>query len=742
VPRVRSLVPALLAALVLAACGSIERLWAPPEPLAVPAPASQGAAAVRAGPPAGGQRLSGAPSPAGFVRPGSGTQLGPAPFFTGPATGGEFTLNFVDVDVAEVARVVLGDMLRVPFVVDPRVRGPVTVETAQGVPRAALLPTLSAALRTHGAGLVETPAGFEVVPLPDARRLASLGGRGGGGIVPISPRFAAAADLVRALQPFLGEEVAATVDAQRNVLVLSGDRRQVENLVQLVAVLDVDAMGGRSFALYPLRTASAGAVARELEGVFAGSAGVRFLPIQRQNSILAIANAPATLARVSQWVRDLDQAGGRDEVQVYVYQVEYGRATDLARVLGRLFGSGGETGAERMPPAERTVAPGLAASRLVGPPSLPGLGGGVPGAAMPGLGGGVPGSGGGLFGGQQQPGAAMPDGQDPAGGQRAAGTEPEPVPEMQLPGNDRGAPGPRIIADANSNTIVVQSTASDWGRIEAALRRLDQVPLQVLIEATIAEVTLNDQLRFGLQFALRSGNFSFNLTPQARAAGQPIGVPGVLGLVDAGAGANIALEALSSLTRVNVISSPQLMVVSNQTAQLQVGDQVPVATQSAVPLDQVANSRIVNSIQFRDTGVILRVTPRVNSSGLIGLDVEQEVSDVVPTTTSGIDSPTIRQRRVRSTVAVQSGETVALGGLIREQRNATRTGIPGLRDLPVVGPLFGLTDNSDGRTELLVLITPRIVRNSEEARAVTAELRGRLRGLQPASATPPQPRAR
>jgi general secretion pathway protein D len=335
------------------------------------------------------------------------------------------------------------------------------------------------------------------------------------------------------------------------------------------------------------------------------------------------------------------------------------------------------------------------------------------------------------------PAPATPDPREPPPTPDPTGTGPEPVPEMVLPGGERGAPGPRIIADANSNTIVVQATANDWTRIEAALRRLDQVPLQVLIEATIAEVTLNDQLRFGLQFALRSGNFSFNLTPQARGPNQPIGVPGVLGLVDAGAGANIALEALSSLTRVNVISSPQLMVVSNQTAQLQVGDQVPVATQSAVPLDQVANSRIVNSIQFRDTGVILRVTPRVNSSGLIGLDVEQEVSDVVPTTSSGIDSPTIRQRRVRSTVAVQSGETVALGGLIREQRNATRTGIPGLRDLPVLGPLFGLTDNSDGRTELLVLITPRIVRNSEEARAVTAELRGRLRGLQPASAPAP-----
>jgi general secretion pathway protein D len=727
VPHPRRRDAAFAALLLLAGCGSIERLWAPPAPLPLPElSAGTGAPAPRT--PPGGVRLSGGAPPAGFVRAGSGTALGPAPFFAGPAAGGEFTLNFVDVDVAEVARVVLGEMLRVPYVIDPRVRGPVTLETAQGIPRVALVPTLTAALRAQGAGLVETPAGFEVVPLADARRQASLGGRGAGSLVPISPRFANAADLARALAPFTGEDLAVNADAQRNLLLLSGDRRQVENLLQLVSVLDVDVMAGRSFALYPLRTASAGAVVRDLQGVFAGAGGVRFLPIQRQNSVLAIANTPTALTRVAQWVRDLDQAGGRDEMQVFVYQVEYGRATDLARVLTRLFGGAPEQ-AERMPTAERAVAPGLAASRLVGPVSLPG---GQPGG---GVGLGLPDPAGTPQAGSMP--RATPGGTEPEAPRTEA--EPDPLPGPIQAGMERPQ-GPRIIADANSNTIVVQGTAADWARVEAALRRLDQVPLQVLIEATIAEVTLNDRLRFGLQFALRSGNFSFNLTPEARSGSAPIGVPGFLTLINTGAGSNVALEALSSVTNVNVISSPQLMVVSNQTAQLQVGDQVPIATQSAVPLDTIGTGRIVNSIQFRDTGVILRVTPRVNSSGLIGLDVEQEVSDVVPTTSSGIDSPTIRQRRVRSTVSVQSGETVALGGLIRDQRSSSRSGIPGLRDLPVLGPLFGVTDNADGRTELLVLITPRIVRNSEEARSVTAELRGRLRGLAPPAVAPARAR--
>jgi len=265
------------------------------------------------------------------------------------------------------------------------------------------------------------------------------------------------------------------------------------------------------------------------------------------------------------------------------------------------------------------------------------------------------------------------------------------------------------------------------------LDRLDQVPLQVLIEATIAEVTLNDRLRFGLQVALRSGNFGIAINPEPRGAADSV-LPGLFGQIALGGDSRVVLDALSGITNVNVVSSPQLMVLSNQTAVLQVGDQVPIATQSATSLD-VTNGRVVNSIQLRDTGVILRVTPRVNSSGLIGMDIEQEVSDVVPTDTSRIESPTIRQRRVRSTVAVQSGETVALGGLIRSTVDQTRSFIPGLRDIPILGALLGSTEANDGRTELLVLITPRIVRNSEEARALTAELRSRLRGLDPQGAT-------
>jgi len=266
--------------------------------------------------------------------------------------------------------------------------------------------------------------------------------------------------------------------------------------------------------------------------------------------------------------------------------------------------------------------------------------------------------------------------------------------------------------------------------VSEALRKLDIMPLQVLIEATIAEVTLNDELRYGLQWFFKTGGDS-ELTLSEAASGAAAQIfPGFSYLFQTGGDVRVVLNALDSITDVNVISSPQLMVLDNQTARLQVGDQVPIATQSSVSVTD-PDAPIVNQIQFLDTGVILNVTPRVNAGGMVILEIEQQVSDVVATTTSGIDSPTIRQRQISSTVAVQSGETIALGGLIRESSSHTSSGLPILKDIPVVGALFGKTSNDTTRTELLVLITPRVVSNQDEARAVTDELRRRLRAVIP-----------
>jgi len=291
----------------------------------------------------------------------------------------------------------------------------------------------------------------------------------------------------------------------------------------------------------------------------------------------------------------------------------------------------------------------------------------------------------------------------------------------------------RFVADEHRNAVVVIATEEQFRMVEATLRRLDIVPLQVLIEATIAEVRLNDDLKYGLQWAFERGKLGGSAFGTVQVGGTSLPSAG-FNLVFDTSDVRAVLNALSEITDVEVVSSPQLMVLDNQPARLQVGDQVPIATQSSV-LNTAPDAPIVNTISYFDTGVILEVTPRVNATGLVTLDILQEVSGADETKSSTIDSPTISQRSIRSVVAVQSGETVVLGGLIDNFSSETVTGIPILKDIPLLGNLFKNTDRAAVRKELLVLITPRVVSDSAEAREITDELRQRLSILRDVIAT-------
>ena len=261
----------------------------------------------------------------------------------------------------------------------------------------------------------------------------------------------------------------------------------------------------------------------------------------------------------------------------------------------------------------------------------------------------------------------------------------------------------------------------DYQRILRVIQGLDVVPSQVLIEAVIAEVDLNDDLQYGVQWQLQKGGTPTATFSNIVTGGVSSIFPGFNYAFNA---ANVAatLSALNSLTRVHVISTPSLMVLDSKTARLQVGDQVPITTQTATST-VTASTAIVNSITMQDTGVILSVTPHINESGRVQLEIEQEVSSVVPTTTSSINSPTIQQRKVKTTVVVNNGEVLALGGMIQESTSKTSTQIPLLGSLPGIGGAFASKDNAVKKTELLVLITPRVVRDGSENRLATEEYR-------------------
>jgi general secretion pathway protein D len=287
---------------------------------------------------------------------------------------------------------------------------------------------------------------------------------------------------------------------------------------------------------------------------------------------------------------------------------------------------------------------------------------------------------------------------------------------------DDGADGPRIkiVADDSKNAILIEATLADYRRVMKVIGTLDVVPNQVLIEATIAEITLNDDLQFGVRWALQGKKASYTFTDSAAGALSSV----FPGFSYAFTGANIAssLNALNAITNVNVISAPSLTVADNKTAALQVGDQVPIITQSAESIASTG-APVVNSVSYKDTGVILTITPRINQSGRVLLDIEQEVSSVVPTTSSTLNSPTIQQRKVKTTVLVNNGEGLALGGMIQTNKTVTTNQVPIIGDLPFIGNAFKQKDNQVNKTELIIIITPHVIRNLDEARAVTDEFR-------------------
>jgi general secretion pathway protein D len=651
----------------------------------------------------------------------------------------DITLNFANADVRQVVNEILGNALGLTYVIDPRVQGTITLRSARPLKRDTALGVLEDVLAMNGAALVREGEVYKVLPIAEAVTSPPILRQGatpiplerGFGLYVFPLRFASASALLETLQPLAPPGSIIRVDPERNLLILAATSSQAEDFGDLLALFDVDWMRDKSFGLFPLANASADNVSAELRKIFgepgkqAEASVIEFLPIQRLNAILVITPQESYLDTVKTWVRRLDRGIEGDRRRLYVYFVQNGRAKELADVVGKALSAEVSQTAASTAPQQRLPS-------MVPPEQAP-----LPGEPPPPL---PPGE-------DEQAGAAIGPGDVYAA--------PAPLPQGQSPPISAGeAAGPeigiggaeptqgvfRIVADTRNNALLIYATAKEYDLVKAALEKLDIVPLQVLIEATIAEVTLNDTLKYGLEWFFDVGNhtITFNSTNAVTSRPQPnlilSQVPGLSWLF-ATSDVRVVLNALTAITDVNVISSPTLLVLDNEPARLQVGDQVPIAIRSAQSIVDV-DAPIVNEIEYRDTGVILDIIPRVNSNGLVVLDIIQEVSDVGSTSaaaggtvTEGI-TPTISQRRIASTVAVNSGETIALGGLIRDTDTQSVTGVPLLSDIPILGNLFKTTADIKRRTELLVLLTPRVVRNSGDARTITEDLRKRLRAVQ------------
>jgi len=622
--------------------------------------------------------------------------------------GGDISLNFPSADVRVVAQAVLGDVLKVPFSVAPGLTTAVTVVTPKPIARSSVIAFLEEALRVGGLALSERGGTFSIEPIDQARASGSVGATIGFSNEIYQLQFVSADEMKRLLDPVL-PGVVAQADAATGRITLSGTTGQRASARDLLKQFDVNWLRNMSFALFVPQRSDSRLIVPELEKLInapdAPTRGlVRLISMEKLNGILAITSQRQYLDDVNRFVEILDREGQNNEPRLFVYRVQNGRSRDLTKTLNNAFGN------------SSTSSGSESSSQAIQFEQSPDGGNGRERS----------GSGQGQSQGQSE--------------QRQSGA-PQPLPsninsnaafDIRGEGETQGVLKARISSDDTNNAILVYGTPREYALIEDALRKLDILPFQVFIEAAITEVSLTDDLRFGLQWNFSPDGSNGTLTENTGGLALVRNVPGFSFAFSPSSTINGVLNTLETKTKVNVVSAPKILVLNNQTAVLQVGDQVPIATQNSTATTD-PNAPTINSIEYRDTGVILKVTPRVNASGLVLLDVAQEVSDVNTTAArgAGINSPTISTRRISTSVAVQDGEVLALGGLIRNTETKGRVGLPFLSQIPFIGGLFGRQATGGNKIELIVLLKPRVIRTVDDGRATTDELRAKIKTLEP-----------
>ncbi|MCW8164485.1 type II secretion system protein GspD [Verminephrobacter aporrectodeae subsp. tuberculatae] len=645
------------------------------------------------------------------------------------STGAKVSLNFENVTVASLASALLGDLLRLNYTIDAGGDTVVSLHTRQPLPRNQVLDVLDAVLLPHDLAIVRDSADMYHV----TRRAVTIGARpvvgaarfrdlSGAGTVIVPLNHVAAVEMAKILGPLAPREAIVYVDTLRNLLVLQGSKAQLGGWLEMVEAFDVDFLSGMSLGVFVLENVNVNVVREALQVMFgpenlaspyAGNAGaaagasaqvvnpleglIRVFPVERLNALVVVTPRSQLLTQVETWIRRLDRPTDALEAGLFVYLVQNGSAQQLADMLSSLFG--GESASAKPGGGVATGSAPPQFARGVGhaffADSVNTAGSATPGAAP----------------------LQNPDGNAPAPGSSTS------VSANQLDGNVR------IVADEKRNALLIRAPRTEYRRIEQALRELDKAPSQVLIEASIVEVSLTGNLQYGVEWFVknslsgsREGQALLNMHKSGDIGAKQPGFSYTLlnkaGIVRA------TLNALAEKSQVRLLSSPSVLVLNNHNATIQVGQQQPVKNSTAV----TAGNLITESITYKDTGVMLSVTPSVNAGGLITMDISQQVTDV-----GDLDSATGQRafltRQIQTRVAVRSGEPIVLGGLIRENDTNGRSGVPILSSIPLLGALFANTTNNNNRTELLVLMTPRALEDDDQLRAVSAEMRQRMRSM-------------
>lgn len=653
--------------------------------------------------------------PKPVIRRGNGATINQAAASAPPpslASSGQASFNFEGESLHAVVKAILGDMLGQSYSIAPGVQGTVTVATQRPVGAAGALSLLENVLAQNNARMVYSDGRYNIVTADQALTSGVVPRTGPAGLARgfesrvVSLRFVSASEMEKILKPYARPNAIVSVDGARNMLTIAGTRAELENYLRTIQVFDVDWMASMSVGVYPLQSGRASDVVQDLERVFgeqgkSPTAGMfRFMPLDSSNAVMVITSQPKYLDDIQQWIDRIE--GGSGDGRLFSYELKYIKARDLADRLAEVFGGGNGNSGNDSP----SMMPGVGITEI-SDAGIDDKSGTSSAAVNSGLG----------------DGGTLPTSRSGNG-----------KVTLKVDGAEVG-----VSAVEDTNSLLVRASPAQWKSIREVIERIDVMPMQVHIEAQVISVALKGALQYGVSWFFDNavaeaglpyptgrnsfGSYSGGVSPVAGGA-----LGNLLSWTFLGNNAAAIVSALDNVTDVRTLSAPSVFTQNNREASLNVGQRIPISSVSLNPGN--GNDNTYSSVQYLDTGIILKVRPRVTRDGLVFLDIVQEVSK--PTGIADENGNVrIDTSKVTTSALAPSGETIVLAGLISEGTERNATGVPGLSRIPVLGGLFGRQGRTNTRDELVVLITPTVVRNPMEARNLTDEYGRRFRALDP-----------
>lgn len=628
-----------------------------------------------------------------------------------PAKGSKFVLNFDNADLYEVIRV-MADMMKINYLIDPKVKGVVNIHTSGQISAEDIFPVFQSILLLNGATAVKKGVVYEIIPFTDAKKQYSPPQTSRDfekspaeeryTIQIISLKYIPVTEVSKMIKPFLSDGADIVEHPPHNILIIGDVASNVKKTIDIIALFDVDIFADMRVRIYPVLNADVGEIAKEMERIFNSfevslksgrGVGITFTPITRINSLLVVSSIPKIFERVEEWLKQLDKVPAEGtKTSVFVYYVQNGKAKDLAEVLKQVYVPEKD---KKKDFKEKVVTPATpAATRGARPLSAPA--------------------------------ATSPSGKEETGASPEGG-----MPEGEI----------NIVVDETTNSLIIRALPRDYKAILETIKKLDLYPKQVLIEVLLAEVTLDEATKYGLEFSTFTDTFVKGGRSYAYAFGMGgVGTPesfvsGLRYSISSAERLTAAIHASATDNRLKVITSPHILASNNKEAKIQIGSSEPILTNTyttpgattASTTSVVSTGIVEGTIEYKDIGVILSVTPRISDAKLVTLDIAIEQSTVSQKDLGNLKNvPFFPKKTAKTTLSIMEGQTIVIGGLIDESKGRTSSGVPFLSKIPILGALFGYQTRADAGKETILLITPHVITDMQESNQVTQEFKEKV----------------